>query len=409
MLDVFVGRQPIFDRELDVVGYELLFRSHGSDKADFVDGDRATSDVILNTFMEIGLDRLAGNGLAFINLTRDFILEKYPIPPLLSDRVVLEVLEDVKVDQEVVNALRALSSRGYKIALDDVARPEDIGPLLEVADIVKLDLAAVEQSRLGEYVDILRRHDVKLLAEKVETADVFDLCKRHGFDYFQGYFLCRPNVVSGHRMPAARLTVLRVLAKLSAPDMEFQELEQILQQDVSLSYKLLRVINSAFYAIPTKIESIRQALTLLGMRQIRSWTSLLLLSKIDDKPLELMVTAVVRAKMCELLATTLKERRPEIYFMVGLFSVLDALMEVRLEEALALLPLSEEIVSALLRYEGRLGSVLHCVLAYERGDWGAVRYPGIEPEVICDSYLESLDWANELRSLLRQKEAANIG
>jgi EAL and modified HD-GYP domain-containing signal transduction protein len=408
MLDVFVGRQPIFDRELDVIGYELLFRSHDTDKAEFVDGDRATSDVILNTFMEIGLDRLAGDGLAFINLTQDFILDKHPIP-LLSDRVVIEVLEDVKVDKELVKALQMLSSRGYKIALDDVVRPEDVGPLLEVADIVKLDLAAVEQGHLGEYVDIFRRHDLKLLAEKVETPDVFDLCKRHGFDYFQGYFLCRPNVVSGHRMPSARLAILRLLAKLSAPDMEFEELEEILRQDVSLSYKLLRVINSAFYAIPTKIESIRQALTLLGIRQIRCWATLLLLSKIDDRPLELMVTAVVRAKMCELLAGALKERRPGIYFMAGLFSVLDALMEVPLQEALGLVPLSEEIVSALLRYEGRLGSVLRCVLAYERGDWGAVRYPGIEPEVICDAYLESLDWANELRSLLGQKEAAITG
>ena len=229
MLDVFVGRQPIYDRRLNVIGYELLFRSHDADRAEFADGDRATSQVILNTFMEIGLERLVGNGLAFINLTRSFILEKHPIP-LLNDRVVLEVLEDITVDEELVSALQLLSGRGYKIALDDVVNPRDLGPLLDIADIVKLDLADIERARLGEYADILRQHNVKLLAEKVETPDVFSICRGHGFDYFQGYFLCRPNVVSGRRMPGIRLSILRLLARLHAPDIDFRELEEISKQ-----------------------------------------------------------------------------------------------------------------------------------------------------------------------------------
>lgn len=399
MLEIFVGRQPIYNRQLKVVGYELLFRSYEADHAEFVDGDRATSQVILNTFTEIGVERLVGHGLAFINLTRNFILGKYP-PPLAKHRVVLEILENTPVDQELITALRLLSARGYQIALDDVVDPHDVAPLLDIANFVKLDLVAVERARLEEHVATLRQHNVKLLAEKVETQDLFGLCRDLGFDYFQGFFLCRPNVVRGHRMPAVRLAIMRLLAKLQVPDIEFGKLEEIVRQDVSLSYKLLRLINSAFYARPTEIKSIRQALTLLGIRQLQAWLTLLVLSRIEDKPHELFTTAMVRAKMCELLTVALKGHSGETGFMIGLFSVLDALLDLSLEEVLTWLPLAEEVTCALLHYEGILGAILRCVLAYERGDWEAACCPGLEPKAICGAYLESLDWASEVNSLL---------
>ncbi len=268
--------------------------------------------------------------------------------------------------------------------------------------VVKLDLIAMDRTRLEEYVGSLRKRKVKLLAEKVETQEVFDLCKNLGFDYFQGYFLCRPNVIKGHRMPATRLVILRLLAKLQAPDIEFRDLEEIVRQDVSLSYKLLRLINSAFYARPAEIKSIRQALTLLGLRQVQAWVSLLVLSKIDDKPHELMITAMMRAKMCEFLALISQEHSAETGFMTGLFSVLDALLDLPPEEVLASLPLSEDITSALLHYEGSLGALLRCILAYERGDWEGVAYPGLEAGVVRDAYLKSLSWATEVSSLLER-------
>ena len=401
MPEIFVGRQPIYNRQLKVVGYELLFRSCETEPQGIADGDGATSQVMLNTFTEIGLERLVGNGLAFINLTRSFILEKYPLP-LSQHRVVLEVLENITVDQELIAALRLLSARGYQIALDDVVDPHDVAPLLDIADFVKLDLVAVERGRLEEHVATLRQHNVKLLAEKVETQDEFELCRDLGFDYFQGYFLCRPNVVRGQRMPATRLAIMRLLANLQVPDIEFGRLEEIVRQDVSLSYKLLRLINSAFYARPTEIKSIRQALTLLGIRQVQAWLSLLALSKIDDKPHELMTTATVRAKMSELLALALKEQNAETDFIVGLFSLLDALLDRPLEEVLASLPLTEEVTRALLQHEGRLGAVLHTVIAYERGEWEAACCSGLEPEAIRGAYLESLDWASEVNSLLER-------
>ena len=396
MLEVFVGRQPIFDRQLNIFGYELLFRKYETDtKADIMDGDQATSQVILNTFMEIGLERLVGDGLAFINLTRSFVLEKYPLP-IAKDRVVLEILESNIMDKALVEALKTFGSRGYQIALDEVVSPENLGPFLDIADIVKVDLMAVERSRLREYITEFRKHHVKMLAEKVETIEDFDLCKGLGFDFFQGYFLCKPNVVRGRKMPAMRLNTLRLLAELHNPNIEFQELENIVKQDVSLSYKLLRLINSAYYTRPVKVQSIRQALTLLGIKKVQAWVSLLFLSKIEEKPHELMHTAMVRAHMCELLAQKQKQKQKdtETDFTVGLFSVLDSLLDLPLAEVLSSLSFSDEINTALLQHQGRLGEELDCVLAYEKGDWDKVMdYSHNKPSDIRDAYLEALKWA----------------
>ena len=406
VLDIFVGRQPIFDRQLNVVGYELLFRGFEADEANVVDGDLATSQVIVNTFMEIGLDRLVGNGLAFMNLTRRFLIDEYPLP-VMQGRMVLEVLEDVKVDEALVNALRRLSRQGYQIALDDVVHPEDVSPLLEIADIVKIDLLAVDQDRLGEHVATLREYGVRLLAEKVETHEDMELCLDLGFDCFQGFFLSRPKVVSGRRMPASRLAIVRLLAELQNPYIEFGELEAIVRQDVALSYRLLRLINSAFFSLPTKITTIRQALTLLGIQQVQAWLSLLLLAKIDDKPRALMTTAMTRAKMCELLAMAANEPGPEADFTVGLFSVLDALLDLPMEEVVTALPLSDEVTAALLESQGHLGAALDCALAYERGDWDAVSYLSLTPEEIRDAYLESLDWTMRAGALLGKGAAGD--
>lgn len=394
MLDVFVGRQPIYDRQLDVFAYELLFRSGEVNQAGVLDGDQATSQVILNTFMEIGLDTIVGTKQAFINLTRDFILRDYS-DVFPAGRVVMEVLEDIAVDAELIEAVRGLSTQGYTIALDDFIYHESLHELVEVADIIKVDIMALDRAALQEHVTILRHYDVKLLAEKVETQDDFKYCKDLGFDFFQGYFFCKPEIIKGQRVPANRLVILQLLAKLQDPEADFQELESIIGRDVSLSYKLLRVINSAFYSLPRKIESLRQALLMLGTKFIASWVSIFILAGIDDKPHELMITAMVRAKMCELLALALGQRNKEAFFTVGLFSALDALMDSPMQEVLASLPLSDEITAALLAHEGLLGDALRCVLAYERGEWDHVACLDLDRVAITDAYLGAITWAAE--------------
>jgi EAL and modified HD-GYP domain-containing signal transduction protein len=392
MQHVFVGRQPIYNRELEVVAYELLFRSGESNQAGCVDGDQATSQVIHNTFVEIGLDTIVGEKLAFINFTRGFILQDYAAV-FPAHRVVIEVLEDIAVDAKLLTAIRALSVQGYTIALDDFVFRDHLRPLVELADIVKVDILALDRPTLQDNAARLRQYNVKLLAEKVETRDDFDFCRHLGFDYFQGYFLCHPDIVKGQRSPANRLSVLRLLAKLQAPEIEFDELEAMISQDVVLSYKLLRLINAAIYGLPKKVESIRQALLLLGTRFITAWVSLITLTGIDDKPRELMVTALLRGKMCELLAQAMQLPGKDIYFTIGLFSVLDAILDLPMSEVLKPLPLAEDISHALLSHEGIMGQTLHCVIAYERGQWDAVTCHELDRGVIKDAYLQAIAWA----------------
>lgn len=399
MSDVFVGRQPIYDRQLNVVAYELLFRSRGDvNQAEITDGNQATSQVIHNAFMEIGLDLLVGSKRAFINLTRDFILQDYTAL-FPTDRVVLEVLEDIVIDAELIEAVRKLSAQGYTIALDDFIYYDHLRPLVEVADIVKVDIRALTRPALQRCVTQLSRYKVQLLAEKVETRDAFAVCQDLGFDYFQGYFLCQPDIVTGERSPANRTVLLSLLAKLQHPRTAVHELESILRQDVALSYKLLRLVN-ANPGTPQTVESMHQALSGLDARFITAWGSLLMLADIEDKPHELMITAMVRGKMCELLAEAMGASGQERFFTVGLFSVLDAMLDSPMADILPSLPLAADVAQALLRHEGVLGQTLQCVLAYERRDWDHLDALGLDRRTFRDAYLTALTWTSHISNRL---------
>jgi EAL and modified HD-GYP domain-containing signal transduction protein len=399
MQDIFIGRQPIFDRELKLYAYELLFRSGMVNHAGKFDGDQATSQIIVNVFMEFGLDQIVGPHWAFINMTRSFITTSAPLP-FPKDRVVLEILEDICPDQEVIEALRSFTSQGYVVALDDFVFHESLLPLVELADIVKIDLLAVPRDELAAHVQRLRRYKVKLLAEKIETEEEFEYCRSLGFDYFQGYFLCRPSIVQGAQLPPNRLSVLQILAKVQDPQSDAKDLESIISHDVALSYKLLRYINSAFFAFPKEIESIRQAVVYLGTRAIKTWVSLLAVAGLGDKPVELVTQAMQRARMCELLAKAAKRANSEIYFTVGLFSLLEALMNAPLDKILQSLPLSEDIRDALLKQQGPYGEILACVIAYERGDFEDAIVGNITPAQTTEIYLEAAHWADRSASAL---------
>lgn len=403
MEEFFACRQPIFDRQLNVIGYELLYRNFETDRARFLDGDLATSQVILNTYAEIGPEIILGDHKAFINLTRNFLVGKYTFP-VQPRRLVLEVPESIVTDHNLIESLRALSGQGYEIALDDVTRPQSVQSLLDLADIVKLDLPAISRTFLAHYVDFFREHNrgrgLKLLAEKVETQEEFELCKELGFDYFQGYFLCKPKIVRSRRLPPTRLVILRLLNRLQDSEIDFGELEELVAQDALLGYKLLRLANSAFIGVPYEVRSIRQAMTLLGLDQLRAWLMLFFLARMDDKPGELSILAIIRAKMCELLANSTHEPHPNAFFLVGLLSILDALMDQPLAALLENLRLSDELAKALLEHTGRLGEALECVLAYERADWESVRFAGLSTNLIRYIYIEALGWVSSVRSMI---------
>jgi c-di-GMP phosphodiesterase len=294
-------------------------------------------------------------------------------------------------------ALRNLSAQGYTIALDDFFYQEHLRPLVELADIIKIDVLASDRTAVAEQVELLRHYDVQLLAEKVETQEDFTYYKALGFEYFQGYFFCRPDVVKGQRSPTNRLVILELLAKLQSPGTTFRELEALISRDVSLSYKVLRAANAAFTRA-RKVASIHQALRLVGFTAMTNIVSLFLLANLDDKPHELLITAMVRAKMCEQLAKLMQQENSATFFTVGLLSVLDAFMDRPMADILPTLPLADEIVEALLAHEGVLGATLRCVLAYERGDWEAVHDLGCQRDVLVKTYLEALMWATEMHN-----------
>lgn len=401
---VFVGRQPIYDRQLDVVAYELFFRRDATNRADIADGDEATAHVLIHAFLDIGLDTLVGRKRAFINLTRGFLFHNYVgvFPP---DRVVLELSETATADAELLAVMRTLSMQGYTLVLDNFRYREAARPLLELADLVKLDVQALGHEGVAAQVACLRPYGVALVAAKVETPADFDACKALGIDYFQGYFLCRPDVVAGRRAPTNRLALVQLLARLHDPAVSVQEVEALVSRDVTLTYKLLRVINSAFFGLPRRVSSIRQAILLLGLNCIATWASIMLLSGIGDKPHELWRLALVRAKMCEQLGQDTGQAPPETFFLVGLLSVLDALLDQPLAAVLDALPLTEAVRRALLHHEGPLGTALRCAVAYERGAWDEVLATGIAPQRAVQAYLEALAWSAEASELLSPSPA----
>lgn len=398
METIHVARQPIYDRSLDVYAYELLFRSNASNQADVFDGDQATSEVVVNSMMDTGLENIVGQRLAFINMTRGFLTGVLPLP-LMKEQVVLEVLEDITPDIELIAGLKDLASAGYIIALDDfVFRPE-LQPLLDIAHIVKLDVMALSPDALSEHVDLLRQYPLKLLAEKVETHEEMVRCKELGFDFFQGYFFCQPETLIGKRPEGNRLIVLELLSKLQNAETDAGELEKLIARDASLAYRLLNYINSAFFELRSTVTSIKHALSLLGPPVVRQWASLILMVQLSDgKPPELLVTGMVRARMCELIGGADPDRSSDQYFTVGLFSILEALMDTPLPEILNALPLSSEAKSALIEHSGVLGETLMNVLDYERGR--SDRLDDATGAIYQAAYVDTLQWCRDSQQTL---------
>jgi c-di-GMP phosphodiesterase len=394
MQDIFVGRQPIYDAKLDVIGYELLFRSGEANRAGQIDDVRATSQVIINSVVGIGLPKLVGDRLAFINLSRAF-LDQAATLPLPASKIVFEVLETVVPDGDIDLTLSGLRERGFGLALDDYVHDERWQPLLPLVDFIKLDVLALPKDVLLNEVARLRSKGVALLAEKVEDQAMFEQCRDLGFHYFQGYFLSRPEVVRGQRLQPNQLALLQLLAKLQDPLVEVGDLEGLIAQDVALSYELLKLVNSAQFALPKQVDSVRQAVLMLGVNAVRRYVSLLMLAGDRSRPPDLLTTALRRAHMAELLSAKLGRADPEVYFTIGLFSMLDIFMKAPLSDVLAPLALGDEVKAALLRQEGPYADVLSSVLAHEYGQFDDCRLPGLSADHFTSAYLDAGQWAEE--------------
>ncbi|HEV2269077.1 MAG TPA: HDOD domain-containing protein [Steroidobacteraceae bacterium] len=398
--EVFVARQPIYDASMAVVAYELLYRASPSKRtAQIGDPGGATLEVIAGAALEIGLDRLAGGLPVHINFPGE-LLAKLPDLPLQAGRVVIEVLEDVRASAQVLESIHTLRSRGHRIALDDYS-PQGSDPrLLEVADMVKLEITHPPPDELARLARELRAAGLQLVAENVESREDFERCIALGFIGFQGNFLHRPETFSARRVPVSRLGALRLAASLQNADYSLDEVERLLSQDVSLSYRVLRCINSSYYNLPRKIDSIRQAIIILGVDTLRQLCGLLCLQGLDDRPPSLIVQAMTRGRMCEQLGKLAGTRDAGPFFITGLFSLLNALLGLPTRKVVEELPLTPAVAQALIAGEGPLGEALQCTRAYERGAWDRAVYADLAPHLIRAAYMNALFWAEQSQALL---------
>ena len=400
--DVFVGRQPIFDDREQLFAYELLYRSGAQQNfAGGLSSDQMCTDTVIHTLLTIGLAPLTGGTLAFVNMTRDFLMRGlYEL--FEPSTVVIELLETVTPDAEVIAACERLVQRGYTLALDDFVNAPGYEPLLRLASIIKIDVLGRPESELRRVAEELRRYDVRLLAERVETAEVRDSCRRLGYSLFQGYFYSKPQIVSHRELGVEQTTIVRLLNLLDDPAVPDADVENAFKSDPSLSYKLLRIANSASFG-GRDVQSIAFALRMVGRGVLHRWLTLLLISSVASQSgvaHELVLAALVRGRLCELAGQrTGRGAQMGPLFLVGLFSLLDALLRMPMEGILARMAIAPEVRDALLSRSGPHAATLALAEAQERGDWQAVEDAatavGLAPSEVPAIYTEALQWAAE--------------
>lgn len=397
--EISITRQPIYDKNEDTFAYELQFRNSDAEFSSIDDTDPESSQIIANVFMEIGLKLLVGDKPAFINLPHNFLKERQSIP-FAKDKFILEIVADKTIDTDLLGAITDLRQQGFTIALEDPELNDANTAVIEQCKLIKLDLTKNNREKLSGLVSQLKSFSKPLLAHKVNSQDDFEFCKGLGFTYFQGSFLNQPKVVKYKTLPLNKMLLLQILAKTQDPDVEFSELEELIGQDVGISFKFLRLINSANFGLSKKVESLHQALMLLGLKEIKSWVSLVALSNIDSVPQELTDMSITRARLCKRLAEKAGCSNPDAYFTIGMFSLLDAIMSKSMKSILKSLPFSEEINQALISHKGQMGEALDCAIAHEQSDWNMIKFANLTPAEINEIYIETLEWCRGIRSQL---------
>jgi EAL and modified HD-GYP domain-containing signal transduction protein len=363
-----LARQPIYNRSLEITGYELLFRAGSADQqANFTSGDKATSQVLLNAFGEAGLASICGEHPAFINFTKNLILNR---PTFDVKQYVIEILENIEVDDDLIRAVQEAKAGGAKLALDDFILDKNSVPLLHFVDIVKVDVLALKKTEIERFAKVFIPRGIIMLAEKVETYEMYQFCKDLGYEMFQGYFLSRPQIIKGRAMSDNKMVVLKLIIDLQNPQISVKAMTQTLSQDPQMSYKLLRLVNSAAFARINKCTSLQQAISMLGLSHIRSWASLLALGNLDDKPLALRQTSLERAIICQKFGEYMGQRPSADYYTVGLFSLLDAFLDRPIEEIIKSLSLPQEMEDGVLLGNGPLGLALATAKCFQEGRLG---------------------------------------
>jgi c-di-GMP-related signal transduction protein len=408
-LQKYLARQPIFNPNRIVFGYELLFRSGPENIFAHSQPDVACASATDSLFL-FGIDRLAQGRRVFVNCTREFFIRDFPFM-LPKESVVLEVLESVVLDDRLLAACRRLKNAGYLLALDDYRDSPNWRPLLAIADFIKVDLLATPEEEQLRLAKEYSRTEIRLLAEKVENYQDFERTRDWGYSYFQGYFFSKPQMLSHHDVPAYKLAYLRILQAANSPVVDMREIADQIKGETSLSYRLLRYLNSPAFFLAAEVRSIPHALMLIGERGVRRWVSLVAVACMgEDKPQELVTLPLIRARFCELLASAARmEDSANDLFLLGLLSAIDAILDMKMTDVLKEITIEEDIRNALLGEKNKLRRILDVVLLYEQAAWEEMEAAAAQLSVAADAvpaiFLDSVDWA---RHVLTGQQAEEV-
>ncbi|MDM7861301.1 EAL domain-containing protein [Alteromonas sp. ASW11-36] len=398
----YVARQPIVDNEKNVFAYELLFRDSEQNCFPEIPADEATSKILTGNHLSLGIDEVSCNKKAFINFHQDTLQYRFPTS-LDANGVVIEIVETVKVTRELYAACKHIANLGYHLALDDYDFAPKWDPFLSIVRYVKIDVQEHSVEDVTQQLDKLKAAKVILVAEKVETHEEFEAYKSLGFDYFQGYFLAKPEIVRNKQLGASKLSLLELVAVSSSADFDYDKVNNVLQRDVGLSFMLLRFINNPLFNKRNKITSLRHALTYMGEIEVKKFIALLALANLSEgKPIELMHMSLVRAKFCELMSLFLKEKEnPPTGFLTGLFSLLDSILDQSMPILVEKVPLADNVKAALIGNENLLRECVDIARAFEVGNWPTVerfsQRHEIDKDLLHSFYNESIKWGHAMK------------
>ncbi|WP_226581645.1 EAL and HDOD domain-containing protein [Halobacillus litoralis] len=406
-MEVFVARQPILREDDTVFAYELLYRNGKENRFIPMDANQATSEVLMNSFVTIGLERLSNRKPCFINFTEDLLLDKVP-EYFHSEELIVEILEHVSFSLDLIRVCRELKQKGYSIALDDVIDVDraSLYEVLHYVDILKVDIRLVTDENRKKIIQLAKEYNLTLLAEKVETTEERQRCLEEGFELFQGFYFSKPDIVKGVDVPFYTSAYVQMIKELSNTDygINIEKVTQILEQDLALTYKLLKLINSSQQRTRVPIQSIKQAVMLLGTETLKKWLYVLSIEQaapVSSKSQLVVKTSLVRAKMCEQIAIRMRTKeKSDGYFLTGFMSLIDVITQRPVCEVIESLPLDTDIKKALQGFENMYRHVLNIAVSMEEADFEWLEdnliHWGLEFTEVFEVYGQAIAWADQL-------------
>jgi EAL and modified HD-GYP domain-containing signal transduction protein len=389
-MDIFVARQPVFTAKKKVFGYELLFRSSLENIFPGIDGNKATSTVLSNTFFSFGLNEILAGKPGLINFTRDLLVQRTPML-FPKEHIIIEILEDIEPEPAVIEALTEFKQQGYKIALDDFVYDPKFDDMISLCSMIKFDLMATPLDTLEPIIaDIRAHHHLTLLAEKVETHHQFEQAKEMGFGLFQGYFFAKPEILSEKDISSSQITKLKLISEINQKNLNLVTIETLIKNDLSVSFKLLKFINSAYFKRSIAIDTIKDAMTFMGIDELKKFINVVAVSDMaDHKPNELIRSSMIRARMCEQCGKLLKTHfTTEELFTIGLFSAMDAILDRPMTDILSHITFSEKVKQALLGKNKQFSQLHTLVTSFEKGQWEHRLYKMIDGKKIAEKLPE---------------------